>query len=222
MAVYQQGITRDKIYFCPINSQAFKRYKTKDYVALPGVSTTEFNIAALGLQLETPTNKLILVGAQSPNPPRVSRPIRNTADLDATTQDRISTYCSYLLVSALTKPGVWTIVEGGTSVSLRSDSASISAIVEVKNIGNLTYSVVVPMNQVTFTNVANTLGLKHPNTITTQIERERLVFRSNNPKPGKASKYEIKNGKKVLRSSVCSDGIDFTNGWQRVKNSIAL
>jgi hypothetical protein len=222
MANYTQGISRDKIYFCEINALAVKRFKTKDYVSLPGISSSEFNEAELGLQLTAPSGKLILVGAQSPAPPRVSRPIRNTVDLNPDTQDRISTFCSYLTVATLTKPGVWTITQKSKAVSLRRDVGSTSAIVIVQNLAQLEYWLVIPINTTTFNAVKAPLGLGNPLEITTNIERARLSFRANNPRAGKASKYTVKNGRKSLASHPCSDGIDLIDGWQRVEESIAI
>ncbi|OKH47296.1 hypothetical protein NIES2101_23955 [Calothrix sp. HK-06] len=164
-------------------------FNTKDLAAIAGVSSADLtNLGHVIAGTTIPTGKVIVLGARSPKPPRVTKKIAN-AGVGA--QQSISTFCAFDKLTQALAAG-WKLSTQRRGVSLRPETSaknSLTAIAELSD-GSL---YCFPMNKADFSTYGASLGLKSPTTITTATERGKLVSGSSIPRPGNAS-LEVSGG----------------------------
>ncbi|WP_414587410.1 hypothetical protein [Scytonema sp. PCC 10023] len=190
MAGYTRNVKRDNLVFVPVNTKILYGFKTKDLTSISGVSAAD--IAPLGhltvAAASAQVGKIMVVGANAPKPPRVTKRISTAA---AGTQRSVSTFCATPSLARALSAG-WNLSKQGGAVLVRPASASrgsLTAIVTLSNGARYCFS----MNRTDFDAYGAALGLESAVTINTQAERDSLVRGSRIPRPGRAS-FETTGG----------------------------
>lgn len=178
MPSYTRGQRRDQLTYVKANPVLYYGFKTKDFSSLSGVSGAD--LTALGHITAPAAGTLLVIGANAPKPPRVSKRISTSGSGQST----VSTFCGYDKVAAALAAG-WSFQKAGRSVPLRSSGRSVTAVVEISANGPL---YCFPMNAGDFQTYGADLGLQSAASITSDAELNRLVVGSSLPKPGKATK----------------------------------
>lgn len=183
MPAYTRGKKRGDIKYVKVTTNMFFGFKPKDISSIAGV--TEGDIAALGhiAPGSVPPAAILVLGANAPKPPRVSRRIK-TATVGQ--QQTVGTFCGFDKMADAQEKG-WNIVKYRKGVMLRAVNASRgsqTAIAELSD-GSL---YCFPMNKADFELFGAELGLKSSATVQSETEKSKLVSGSSTPYPGKASK----------------------------------
>ncbi|AFY43665.1 hypothetical protein [Nostoc sp. PCC 7107] len=201
MPAYTRNKKRADLVFVPVNQYLYFGFKPKDLTSFPGVSSED--ITALGhiLTSAIPEGGLRIIGANAPQPPRVTKKIANAT---VSQQRTISTFCGHdKLLTAQAKG--WNLTKGKLSISLKPANANRSSLTAIAILSNSIHYCF-PMNKADFDNYGVALGLKSPAQITSTVDQLKFVSGSTSPKPGKASKK-------------LEDGSTFTSFYSDAKES---
>lgn len=219
MPSYTRGKKRENFTFVAVNNTILYGFKTKDISAIAGVSSADL-VTQLGHMTATEAAnagaaRIMVVGANAPKPPRVSKKISNAA---VGTQQSVSTFCSVITLSAALGAG-WNLVKTGRGVILRAASAGKGTVTAVAKLSNGA-SYAFPMNKADFDAYGAQLGLESAATVTTPDEKAKLVSGSNNPRPGRAA-LELADGS--IFSSFFSSATDLgTSGFSQLTQEVVL
>lgn len=189
MPSYTRGKKREQVFFVAINTKIRYGWKSKDLSTISGISSTELtnDLGHISQSSITGSDLILVIGAQSPKPARVSRKIQNAS---VGQQQSVSTFCAYdKLATALGKG--WNLAENRRSVTLRASNASRGSLTAVASLSdNSLYCF--PMNKADFEAYGAELGLESASSIS-NTELDRLVSGSSKPFPGRAGKL-LSNG----------------------------
>lgn len=220
MPSYTRDKKRDQLTYVPMNSILYYGFNTKDLSALAGVSAADLSALLGHVPGETAAataNIILVLGANSPKPPRVTRKLENASP---GTQQSVSTFCAPgKLATAIAAK--WNVSKKGTSVSLRPPrpaSGSQTAIAELSDGTLYAFS----MNKEDFAAYGSILGLKQASSIRSATERGKLVAGSTRPKPGRA-KLVLDSGATIssFYSTEAADELA-DGGWDIIDDEIVL
>lgn len=182
MPAYTRGKKRDQMTFVAVNTSIRFGWKSKDLSSITGVSAGDLtNLGHLQQSALTGAGLILVIGAQSPKPARVTRKISNAG---VGQQQSVSTYCAYDKLAAILGAG-WNLASAKRSVTIRNaspDRPSQTAIATLSDGSLYCFS----MNKADFDSYAAALGLESASTITNATERNKLVAGCSKPRPGKA------------------------------------
>lgn len=218
MPSYTRGKKKENMAFVPANSVILYGFKVKDFASVSGISSSDLTTqlghltAAAAAVL---SGKIMVVGANSPKPPRVSKKIPNAA---AGTQRSVSTFCSVTTLSAALGAG-WTLAKQKRSTLLRAASAGRNSLTAIATLSNgALYAF--PLNTADFNTYGAKLGLESAATITTETEKAKLISGSRLPRPGRAT-LELEDGSDF--TSFFSTGTDIgSQGFSQIDEEIVL
>lgn len=183
MPAYTRGQKRDTMIFVAVNTSIRFGWKSKDLSAVTGITSTD--ITNLGHQKQsalTGTGLILVVGAQSPKPARVTRKLSGAS---VGQQQSVNTYCAHDKLAAALGAG-WNLAKPSRGVTIRgasADRAGLTAIATLSDGSKYCF----PMNKTDFDSYKTPLGLETAATITTATERAKLVSGCSKPRPGKAA-----------------------------------
>ncbi|MBE9208835.1 hypothetical protein IQ244_20270 [Nostoc sp. LEGE 06077] len=185
MPAFTRGKKREDLVYVLVNPTMYYGWKRKDIAALGGISEGDLtNIGHLKAEGATlAAGSIVVIGAKSPRPARVSRKISNAT---VGQQQSVSTFCAYdKLATAL--GAKWNVAESRKAVTLRPPSAARSSVTAIATLSDAS-KYCFPMNKADFDLFAAEVGLEAASTITTDTARNKLVSGSTRPRPGRASK----------------------------------
>lgn len=208
MPSYLQGKKRDQSRFVLLDAilSVYYNWDTKDLASLAGVSQGDLT-TALGHILTVPADSLVIVNANAPKPPRVTKVIVDNPD--ATQQGNASTFCAFNKLRDARASG-WKRTKRKTSVTLTKNARTVSAGVKLSN-GLIQIRRV---NANDFNLYKDDLGWIDPETINTDNERAKLFEGGSSPLPGLAKKSI--NGRDVIKPY--SDGTTLGTGWVSIQD----
>ncbi|WGV25970.1 hypothetical protein [Halotia branconii] len=188
MSSYTRGKKRPNLVFVLVNDAMYFGFKPKDLSSLTGVSTSD--VTALGHVAASAVvaGKIMIIGAQAPKPPRVTKKISGAT---VGQQQTVSTYCAYPSITTAQAAG-WNLTKSRRGVSLRASSAARGSLTAIATLSDGSLYCF-PMNKADFEAYGTELGLTGSATITSETERKKLVSGSSTPYPGRASKL-LENG----------------------------
>jgi hypothetical protein len=219
MPSYTRNKKRDNLVYVPINSVLYYGFNTKDLAAISGISSTDLTTTLGHIDAATAaaaTGKILILGANAPKPPRVTRKLAAAA---AGTQQTISTFCSKAKLS-LALADKWNVSHRGKSATLRPANASSGSQSAVAVLSDGT-RYAFPMNKEDFTTYGSALGLQAPSQVTGD-ERDKVVSGTSKPRPGRA-KIKVESGG-TFQSFFSSDSSDsaVTAGFEIVEEELIL
>ncbi len=184
MPGYTRDKKRDQLVYVPLNSTLYYGFKTKDLSSIAGITASDLTnqlghvdaATAAGL-----TGKILILGANAPKPPRVTKKIANAAP---GTQQTVGTFCARGKLATAMSAG-WNVSDRGGNVTLRAPNASSGSQTAIAELSDGTLYCF-PLNKEDFTSYGASLGLKSASDITTQTERDKLVAGTSKPRPGRA------------------------------------
>lgn len=184
MPSYTRNKKRDVRTFVAVNSSVFYGFNTKDLASIAGISTADLTTKLGHVFSDNSTaltGKILILGAQAPKPPRVSKKIPTAA---VGTQQTVSTFCDKTKLGTAVSDK-WNIIHRGRTVTARPASprsGSQTAIAQLSDGSYYCFS----MNKEDFTAYATALGLESAASITSQAERDKLISGTSYPRPGRA------------------------------------
>lgn len=183
MSTYTRGKKRTSLVFVLINNFMYFGFKPKDITAFAGISASD--VTALGHVAPgaLANDKILVIGAQSPKPPKVTKKLTNAT---VGQQQTVSTFCSYPSIATAQAAG-WNLTKGRRGVALRAKSANRSSLTAIATLSDFSLYCF-PMNKADFESYGAELGLKSSVNITNDIERGKLVSGASTPYPGRAAK----------------------------------
>lgn len=188
MSINTRGKKREDLVYVLVNAGMYYGWKRKDFSTIAGISDTDLttigHMKAEGATLTA--GNIIVIGAKAPQPARVTRKIANAA---VGQQQSISTFCAYNKLSEALG-AKWNVSSTRKAVTLRAPNAnrgSVTAIAVLTD-GSTSIKYCFPMNKADFDSFGVELGLEAATTITTDLERNKLVSGSTRPYPGRATK----------------------------------
>jgi hypothetical protein len=209
MPAYTRGSTRDVLTFVKVNPVLLYGWKAPDLTAKLGIDAVDLDVE-LGHMSSTAAaavvGAILVIGANSPKPARVVKRDK-TAPVNQTAST--STFISFDRAAAATTAG-WTLSSPARGVRLTANmpgNRSITAIAELSNGALYAF----PMNQADFTLVGAELGLTDSSSVTTTLERQRLLTGART-RPGKCSKI-VGPGMMSTYFATDSEGAAITAGW---------
>lgn len=206
MSSFTRGKKREDLVYVLVNAGMYYGWKRKDFATIAGISdadlTTIGHLKAEGATLTA--GNIIVIGAKSPQPARVTRKIANAT---VGQQQTISTFCAHdKLTAAL--GAKWNVTTSRKGVTLRAPSATRGSLTAIATLGdNSMYCF--PMNKADFDAFGAELGLESASQNITDTERVKLVSGSSRPYPGRASK-------------LLEDGSTFTSFFSTANQSAML
>lgn len=185
MSSFTRGKKREDLVYVLVNAAMYYGWKRKDISSLSGIAESDLtNIGHLKAEGATLTaGNVIVIGAKSPQPARVTRRIANAT---VGQQQTVSTFCAHdKLAAALSAK--WNVAQSRKGVTLRAPNANRSSVTAIATLSDGS-KYCFPMNKADFDSFSAELGLESATVITTDTERNKLVAGSSRPKPGRASK----------------------------------
>lgn len=186
MPSYTRDKKRDQLTYVPVNDILLYGFKTKDLSSIAGVSlaTLQDKLGHISAQAAAAlTGKILVLGANAPKPPRVTKKIANAS---AAAQQSVSTFCSKSTLALAMQDG-WTVSNRGRGVILTAPSAAKPQQTAIATLSDGTLYCF-SLNKEDFTSFSADLGLEGSSKVTSDTERKKLVFGTNIPKPGKAKR----------------------------------
>lgn len=213
-----RGVKRDRLTYVFVNYSIMYGFKTQDISRLPGIAESELsvNLGHLAADLLNIFGESIRIfGANSPKPPRVKKKLQGTIK-------SVSTFCGYDYLEEAAE-ALWFPTSYGLTPRLtgpNSPRSKITAFVQIQRTYNETQIAEgfygFQMNKQDFITYSQDLKLFSSQELT-ESEREKIFFGASAPKPGKASKTIIANGRKAVFTTFYDDSrqSELTNaGWK--------
>lgn len=216
MPSYTRGKPRNTLTFVRMGaaSNLYYGFKTKDLASIGGVTAADLaDCGHLTVAQVPATGSILILGANSPKPPRVKK--RIAVNPSSATQGSVSTFCAPAALGAAAAAG-FLLAKPGRGVKITPDGRSVSAAAKPSATGGL---YVFPMNKDDFTAYSAVLGLEIPNTA---AERAQCYTGSSSPRPAIAKKTVAAGaGIATVSSFVSYDAIDaaITAGWEIIKEA---
>lgn len=183
MPTFTRGKKRDTMVFVAVNNVLRFGWKSKDLSSVTGVSATD--ITNLGHQPQTSltgTGLILVIGAQSPKPARVTRKLSGAS---VGQQQSVNTYCAFDKLAAALGAG-WNLSKASRGVTIRGASADRSGLTAIATLSDGS-KYCFPLNKADYDSYGAALGLETAATITNATERAQLVSGCSKPRPGKAA-----------------------------------
>ncbi|QSJ17686.1 hypothetical protein JYQ62_02065 [Nostoc sp. UHCC 0702] len=184
MPNYTRGKKKEQVFFVATNPLIRYGWKSKDLSSISGISSADLlnDLGHISQSNITGSGLILVIGAQSPKPARVSKKIPNAS---VGQQKSVSTFCAYdKLATALGKG--WNLSDNRRSVTLRASNAARSSLTAIATLSD-TSLYCFPLNKADFEAYGAELGLQDASKIS-GTEQQKLVSGSSKPHPGKASK----------------------------------
>lgn len=181
MPAFTRGKKRDQLVFVSVSDLVWFGFKSKDLTSLPGISSSD--LTAIGHTLIDTATGFKILGAKSPQPARVKKKLANAS---VGQQQSVSTFCGHNKLTAASAAG-WNLSQNKRSVQLRAANASRGTLTAIATLSDLS-GYCFPISKADFDQFGAELGLKSASSITNDLERNRLVFGSSTPYPGRAVK----------------------------------
>lgn len=219
MPGYTRNKKRDNLVYVPINTSLYYGFNTKDLATIAGISSADLTETLghiPGSTAATATGKILVLGANAPKPPRVTKRLSTAS---AGTQQSVSTFCAKANLS-LALADKWNVSDRGASVTLRPANASSGSQTAVAVLSDGT-RYAFPMNSEDFTTYASALGLQSASQIT-GTERDKVVSGTSRPRPGRA-RIKLSAGG-TFQSFFSSDSADAaaTAGFDIIEEEIVI
>ncbi|AFY43664.1 hypothetical protein [Nostoc sp. PCC 7107] len=219
MPSFTRGKKREDLVYVLVNQSMYYGWKRKDIAALGGISEADLtNIGHLKAEGATLTaGNVIVIGAKSPQPARVTRKISNAT---VGQQQSVSTFCAYdKLAAAL--GAKWNASTSRRAVTLRAPVATRGSLTAIATLGDGS-KYCFPMNKADFENYGAELGLTNATTINTDLERNKLVSGSTRPYPGRASKLLEDGSTFSSFFSTAGQGAALTAGYAILSEEVII
>ena len=149
-------------------------------------------------------NALLIIGANAPKPPRMSKKTTATGDATGLIPKSLTLFCSPEKMATARAAG-WNLAKKGIGVKFvgqNSDSRQMTCFVKVPaTTGTADFFYGFSCDKSTFVNYGAILGLQSPQQLTAEQREKRCFIGASSPKPKRAS-LKTANGQV---SSFCSE-----------------